>query len=40
MESAASAGMSHVATSAATTTCTSSHELNLFSITVTSNFVL
>ena len=37
MESEASAGMSHVATSATTT---SSHELNLFSITVTNNFVL
>ena len=37
MESEASAGTSHVATSAITT---SSHELHLFSITVTSNFVL
>ena len=37
MGSAVSAGTSHVATS---TTTTSSHELNLFSITVTSNFVL
>ena len=34
MESAASAGTSHIATSATTT---SSHELDLFSITVTSN---
>ena len=37
MESEASAGTSHVATSATTT---SSHELNLFSITITNNFVL
>ena len=39
MESEASAGTSHVATSAttATTTTTSSHELDLFSITVASN---
>ena len=37
MESEESAGTSHVATSATTT---SSHELDLFSITVTSNFVL
>ena len=36
MESAASAGTSDVATSAITT---SNHELDLFSITVTSNFV-
>ena len=37
MESEVSAGTSHVATSATTT---SSHELYLFSVTVTSNFVL
>ena len=37
MESEASVGTSHVVTSATTT---SSHELDLFSITVTSNFVL
>ena len=39
MESEASAGTSHVATCTSATT-TSSYELNLFSITVTSNFVL
>ena len=37
MESEASAGTSHVATSATTT---SSHELDLFSVTVTSNFIV